>query len=67
MYGGEGDGGGVRGEKAAKQVTAVRDYVSTFVSLTPKDTFQETSRQVSAVFVATQRDIFLDRDSRHLQ
>ncbi|XP_036951218.1 forkhead box protein R1 isoform X1 [Acanthopagrus latus] len=40
-----GDGGGVTGEVAAKALTAVQDCISSFVSVTPLDIFQETSGQ----------------------
>lgn len=64
MSGGRDYGGDVRGDKAAKPVTAVRACVSAFLSMTPVDIFKETSGQFPVVFVATryfmpQHDAFL--------
>ena len=46
-----GDGGGVTGEVAAKALTAVQDCISSFVSVTPLDIFQETSGQCVSGYI----------------
>lgn len=55
MSGGGGDTGGITGGKSAKSVTPVQVCVSTFVNLTPLDTFKETLGQFPAVFVVQKR------------
>ena len=44
-----GDGGGVKGERAAKPATAVWHSISKFVSVKPLDIFNETLWEFSAV------------------
>lgn len=49
--------GGATDEKAAEQMTAIQDCVSTSASVKPLDIFNKASRQFPAVFVATKPDI----------
>ena len=55
MAGSVREGGAVRGDKAAKPVTAVRVWVSTFESVKPLNIFKETSERFLATFEETNK------------
>lgn len=62
MAGGGGEGGAVRGDKAAKPETGVRVCVLTFESVKPLNIFKETSERFLAMFEEANKTDICFRD-----